>query len=131
MGDQSEHNNISDYLPDPLPRFTIGEAIHHWRYGYRGLVVDFDLRCLADDEWYLHHKVQPDRDQPWYHVLVDGSTAVTYAAEEHLELDDSEQPVHHPLVPHLFDYIQDGRYERNDTLWPGWHELNKPSDPEE
>ncbi len=109
----------TEYFPDRLPRFEVGQPVRHRRYGYRGLVVDFDMRCQADDDWYYSNQTQPDRDQPWYHVLVDGSTSVTYAAETSLDADETDQPVHHPLVPHLFRHFKDGRYERNETPWPG------------
>lgn len=109
-----------DYFPDPVPRFAPGELVQHRRYHYRGLVVDFDVRCRAHKAWYERNRTQPERDQPWYHVLVDGSTLVTYAAETSLDADTSGQPVHHPLVPQLFDGFENGRYERNGTPWPGW-----------
>jgi heat shock protein HspQ len=109
-----------DFFPDALPRFSPGQLVKHRRYGYRGVVVDFDVRCQADEQWYQKNQTQPDREQPWYHVLVDGSTYVTYAAEVNLEPDHEDQPIHHPLVPHLFERFEGGEYERNDTPWPGW-----------
>ena len=55
------------------PVFESGQLVRHRRYGYRGVVVDRDEFCQADDEWYSKNQTQPNRDQPWYHVLVDGS----------------------------------------------------------
>ena len=115
----------SDYFPGPLPRFAPGQLVEHRRYRYRGVVVDFDLRCRAHEAWYQKNRTQPQRDQPWYHVLVDGSTIVTYAAETSLEPDTLGQPIHHPMVPRLFEAFLEGRYERNSTPWPGW--VMKPS----
>jgi heat shock protein HspQ len=54
----------------------------------------------------------PPRDLPWYHVLVDGSDQETYVAEGNLELDDTEQPIDHPLVAMFFDELKEGRYVR-------------------
>lgn len=113
-------SKINDYFPEDPPRFAIGQLVRHHRYDYRGLIVDFDVCCKADDQWYENNRTQPDREQPWYHVLIDGSTAVTYAAQANLKLDTSNQPIHHPLVPHLFTHFDDGWYERNDRQWPGW-----------
>ena len=113
-------------FPLDVPRFLIGQLVRHRRYGYRGVVVDFDIRCIASDDWYEANQTQPDRDQPWYHVLVDGSTYVTYAAEENLLADDTDQPIHHPLVPHLFAAFDGQRYRRNDTPWPGWDGADSP-----
>lgn len=89
--------------------YAIGQIIHHRQYGYRGVVVTADARCAAPDEWYLRNRTQPDRDQPWYHVLTDGGDE-TYVAEENLELDSSGAPVNHPLIPRLFPTFSSGRY---------------------
>ena len=120
MGQGSEQPQQSDYFPDELPLYKPGHLVKHRQYGYRGVVVDFDMACQADDGWYEHNRTRPDRAQPWYHVLVDGATAVTYAAQENLKPDDEAQPVHHPLVPHFFKDFENGGYERNDSVWPGW-----------
>jgi len=99
------------------PRFRPGELIQHRRYGYRGVIVDFDPRCMADEAWYQANQTQPDRDQPWYHVLVDGAAHTTYVAQENLEPDPSGAPVRHPLVDYFFSEFRDGVYRRNDTPW--------------
>lgn len=111
--------NGDDYFPDTLPAFEVGQLVRHNRYRYRGVVVDFDMRCQADDKWYQRNRTQPDRDQPWYHVLVDGSTMTTYAAEENLDPDNGDDPIDHPFVQHFFGSFEDGRYIRNDRPWPG------------
>lgn len=98
--------------------FEPGQLVRHRRYGYRGVVVAFDPACQADDDWYLANRSQPDRDQPWYHVLVHDSTQVTYAAQNSLLEDDSEKEVTHPFVEHFFSRFQDGFYVRNDRPWP-------------
>jgi len=99
-------------------RFEAGQLVRHRRYGYRGVVVAFDHRCLASEHWYRSNKSQPGREQCWYHVLVDGGTHTTYAAEENLEPDDSPMEVRHPLIAHFFSAFADGRYVRNDRPWP-------------
>ena len=105
---------------EDLPAYEPGQIVRHRRYGYRGLIVDFDMRCRATDSWYLANQTQPDRNQPWYHVLVDGSDRVTYAAEQNLSADRLHQPVDHPLIDHLFEPFDRGRYRRNDRHWPGF-----------
>lgn len=102
----------------PVARFSVGQIVSHVRYGYRGVVVAFDLRCQADDDWYQGNRTQPGRDQPWYHVLVDGGTHTTYAAETSLTDAPDETPVVHPLVPAYFSGFEDGRHVRNDREWP-------------
>jgi heat shock protein HspQ len=110
---------IPDFFDDRLPTFAIGQRVRHKTYGYRGIVVDFDVTCHADDEWYRSNKTQPDRDQPWYHVLVHNSAGNTYAAEESLVPDVSQEPIAHPLIHEFFEVQAEG-YDRNDLIWPSW-----------
>lgn len=117
--------SIPDFFPDVLPRLQSGQRVRHKRYGYRGIVVDFDMACQADEAWYHANEHQPDPNQPWYHVLVHGSEGNTYAAEENLIPDTGHEPIHHPLLREYFDLhepVSPGPivYRRNDTLWPGW-----------
>lgn len=111
---------IPDYFPDDLPSFQIGQRVRHRRYGYRGVVVDFDVSCHADPEWYQANATQPDTNQPWYHVLVHDSTGNTYVAQENLLPDEDDQAVTHPLIEEFFTSYTHGVYQRNDTLWPSW-----------
>ena len=92
-------------------RYTIGQIIHHRHYDYRGVIVETDGECRANDAWYRHNRTQPTRDQPWYHVLVDGGNE-TYVAEENLELDARGEKVKHPLLDKMFPTFYDGRYYR-------------------
>ncbi len=100
--------------------FRVGQIVHHLRYGYRGVVVGYDPTCQADDAWYTFqiqgkgHK--PTKQQPWYHVLVDGSTNQTYVAEQNLESGDSSWPIDHPMVYRFFATFHDGRYHQ-----PSWN----------
>ena len=104
--------------PPPRPIFEPGQLVQHRRYGYRGVVVGRDESCQADAAWYANNQTQPDRDQPWYHVLVHGSLTCTYAAAENLMADLSGRPIDHPMVPHFFSEFVDGHYVRNDEPWP-------------
>ncbi len=109
---------VPDYFPDELPLFMPGTLVRHRRYGYRGVVVDFDMSCHADDEWYHANPSHPERDQPWYHVLVHGSTINTYAAQENLIADATGGQIDHPLIQHFFEGIDSLGYRRNAELWP-------------
>jgi heat shock protein HspQ len=71
------------------PKFEPGEIIQHLKYAYRGVIVEFDSTCQATDDWYQSNQTQPDRNQPWYHVLVDGNQQVTYVAQSKLSYDTS------------------------------------------
>ena len=102
----------------PSPVFEPGQLVRHRRYGYRGVVVARDDSCQADDAWYARNQTQPDQNQPWYHVLVDGSSSCTYAAAENLVTDSIALPVTHPFVSLFFSAFRNGVYVRNDKLWP-------------
>jgi len=116
----NKSTSVGSFFPDQLPHFQIGQLVCHRQYSYRGVVVDFDMRCMAGDDWYRSNRTHPDPSQPWYHVLVDGSTATTYAAQKNLDLDIGHKPVAHPLLEHFFESFADGQYKRNDRQWLSW-----------
>lgn len=100
-------------------RFEIGTLIQHRRYGYRGVVVAVDETCRADEAWYKKNQTQPERDQPWHHVLVHGSPSVTYAAGQNLMTDSELAEIHHPLLAEFFSSFDGDKYVRNERPWPG------------
>ena len=89
--------------------FSVGELVWHKLFDYRGVVIDVDPVFMGTEEWYEQMAMsQPPKDQPWYHVLVDRSTATTYAAQKNLDLDIGHKPVAHPLLEHFFESFADG-----------------------
>ncbi|MFT5155012.1 MAG: heat shock protein HspQ [Planctomycetota bacterium] len=100
-------------------QFAVGQLVRHRRYGYRGVIVAYDPRCAAADDWYSSNQTQPNRDQAWYHVFVHESVHVTYAAQTSLQADTESAPIMHPLVPMYFDGLVGGRYKRNGRAWEG------------
>ena len=93
-----------------MPRFEPGQMVHHTRYDYRGLVVAYDPTCRAEDAWYLRNRTQPHRNQPWYHVVVDAASHMTYVAEENLEPDPLRTPVENPMLARFEMHYHTGRY---------------------
>ena len=113
-----QDNSKQDNNPTK-PNFKTGQLVRHKRYGYRGVIVDFDPTCKADQQWYQSNQTQPEQNQPWYHVLVHNSDQVTYPAQSSLTEDTSNQPIEHPLLSHFFsEFMLDGKYLRNDRPWP-------------
>ena len=104
----------------PSARFRTGQLVQHRRYDYRGVIVAVDPCCQAPQSWYRRNQTLPDRQQPWYHVLVDGRDTTTYTAQTSLQPDASKSPVENPLVSIFFSSFQNGCYERNDRPWEGW-----------
>lgn len=96
-------------------KFSVGDLIHHRLSNYRGVIVDVDWNFQGTEEWYdTVAKSRPPKDKPWYHVLVHGSDHSTYVAERHLQADDSDDPIKHPMLEQFFSRFDDGRYIRID-----------------
>ncbi|MBI3927197.1 MAG: heat shock protein HspQ [Armatimonadetes bacterium] len=100
------------------PLYSPGQLVRHRHHGYRGVIVDYDLKCTADELWYRSSRAQPDRNQPWYRVLVDDTEKVGYVAETSLSPDESSKEVNHPYVVYFFSKFEDGVYFRNSLPWP-------------
>lgn len=91
--------------------FSPGDLVHHRLFDYRGVVVDVDPIFAASEAWYDQvARSRPPKDEPWYHVIVDGAMHMTYVAQQNLEADSTGTPIQHPLVEHFFDRFEDGRY---------------------
>jgi heat shock protein HspQ len=96
-------------------RFGIGDLVHHRIFDYRGVVVDVDPDFQSTEEWYeAVARSRPPKDKPWYHVLVHRAEHSTYVAEQNLEPDDSDTPIHHPMIEHFFSRFENGRYVGDD-----------------
>ena len=107
---------------DNKPKFQTGDIMSHIKYGYRGVIVHTDLHFQGDGNWYLSNQTHPNKEQPWYFVLVDGNQRVTYVAEENLKLDSSGITIVHPMLNLFFSGFNSelNQYIRNDVPWnPG------------
>lgn len=98
--------------------YHVGQLIDHQRYQYQGVIVDSDLCFMGSDSWYQSNTTQPEKLQPWYHVLVNQSTTTTYAAESSLLESKTFNEISHPYIPFFFDGFENNRYVRNDRPWP-------------
>lgn len=98
-------------------KFRIGQLVHHLKFGYRGVIVDVDPVFENSDEWYEEvAKSRPPKDQPWYHVLPDQNTNMTYVAERHLEPDTELTPIRHPELDDYFESFDGEHYVSVDKL---------------
>ncbi len=94
-------------------RFSVGDLIHHRLFDYRGVIVDVDQTFQGSEEWYQSvARSRPPRNQPWYHVLVDGSDHTTYVAERNLAAEDRLEPIKHPMLENFFSEFKNGKYLR-------------------
>ncbi|MEM9256712.1 MAG: heat shock protein HspQ [Pseudomonadota bacterium] len=98
-------------------KFAVGQLVSHRLFEYRGVIVDVDATCQASDDWYNQMaRSRPPKNRPWYHVLVHDATHMTYVAERNLQVDESAQPIRHPLLEDFFVAFDDGRYISADPV---------------
>ena len=92
-------------------KFHPGQIILHRKFAYRGVIFDADAHFSASPAWYdAVARSRPPKDAPWYHVLVDGSDAITYVAERHLKASKDLSRISHPLIDVYFQDFSDGQY---------------------
>ena len=87
-------------------KFSIGNVVKHKRFDFRGVIYDVDFKFNNSEEWYqsIPKDVRPKKNQPYYHLLAENNeiTYEAYVSEQNLILDDSEEPIKHPLINEIF-----------------------------
>ena len=87
-------------------KFSIGSIVKHKHFDFRGVIYDVDFEFNNSEEWYqsIPKEVRPRKDQPFYHLLAESNdvTYEAYVSEQNLLVDDSKQPVRHPLISEIF-----------------------------
>ena len=87
-------------------KFSIGDIVKHKHFDFRGVIYDVDFKFNNSEEWYqsIPKNVRPRKDQPFYHLLAenDDVTYEAYVSEQNLLMDDSEEPIKHPLINEIF-----------------------------
>jgi len=80
-------------------RFNIGEIVIHKRQGYRGVVIDIDPLFQASGEYNpRNHRREFAKRNPWYRILVDSSSQMTYVEETMITKDLSEKNIENPNI---------------------------------
>jgi len=104
-------------MKSKIANYTVGQVIHHRLFHYRGVIVDVDPSFQNTDEWYaIMAKSNPNKNQPWYHILVDNTDYVTYVAEQNLETDAAGGPISHPDLEKHFEVDKLGDYRLKRSL---------------
>ena len=91
-------------------KFNIGDVVIHKRIRYRAVVVDVDPLFQASGKYNPqadHHEFATRN--PWYLLLVDESSQMTYVEECLLIPDTSQQPVNNPNIRNYL-MEQEGNY---------------------
>ena len=87
-------------------KFEIGQIVKHRYFDFRGVIFDVDPEFDNTEEWYqsIPAQVRPKKDQPFYHLLAESNdvTYEAYVSEQNLLIDNSKQPVRHPLINEIF-----------------------------
>ncbi len=92
-------------------KFQVGEVVQHKLFDYLGVVFDVDPIFSGTEEWYQQMaRSRPPKDEPWYHVLVDGAGHTTYVAERNIEPAAEPRPIAHALADHYFSGFDGQRY---------------------
>ena len=89
-----------------IAKFSIGTIVKHRHFDFRGVIYDVDFEFNNSEEWYqsIPKEVRPRKDQPFYHLLAESNelTYEAYVSEQNLLIDNSKQPVKHPLINEIF-----------------------------
>tara|TARA_Y100000992_G_scaffold34626_1_gene19411 strand:- start:426 stop:746 length:321 start_codon:yes stop_codon:yes gene_type:complete len=87
-------------------KFSIGEVVKHRHFDFRGVIYDVDFEFNNSEEWYqsIPKDVRPKKNQPFYHLLAESNevTYEAYVSEQNLLIDNSNEPVKHPLIEEIF-----------------------------
>ena len=87
-------------------KFSIGNVVKHKFLNFRGVIFDLDPSFNNTEEWYnsIPKDFRPKKDQPFYHLLAESNdvTYEAYVSEQNLLLDNSKEPVKHPLIEEIF-----------------------------
>ena len=86
-------------------KFSIGNIVKHKHFNFRVVIYDVDFEFNNSEEWYLSipKNVRPKKDQPFYHLLAENNdiSYEAYVSEQNLMLDDSNEPIKHPIINDL------------------------------
>ena len=104
--DNFEKTDITPNVIIVSPIFNIGDVVKHRLYQFRGVIVDIDPEFANSEEWYqsIPEGSRPKKDQPFYHLLAENDeiTYEAYVSEQNLLMDDSDEPIKHPLIEEIF-----------------------------
>ena len=97
-------------------KFSIGDVVKHRHFNFRGVIYDVDFEFNNSEEWYesIPKDVRPKKDQPFYHLLAENNeiTYEAYVSEQNLIVDNSKEPIRHPMVNDVFsEKIGSGYYK--------------------
>lgn len=100
----------------PEIKYRVGQVIKHKKWGYRGVIVGWDERARAPENWIatMHGPSNPHwRTQPNYCILVDtrdrATPQFTYVPQENLQIIQQTKIIH-PAVDEYFENFDGTQY---------------------
>ncbi|WP_043873661.1 heat shock protein HspQ [Legionella massiliensis] len=88
-------------------KFNVGELVIHIGQGYRAVIIDVDPLFQASGRYNPQaYKREFATRNPWYRLLVDGSSQMTYVEECLLKHDPSQLAIDNPIVK---EYLHEQR----------------------
>lgn len=94
-------------------KFNVGDRVIHKQHGYRAVIIDVDpyFRASGRPNPQAIKREFATRN-PWYRLLVDKSSHMTYVEECLLIMDPSKKAIKNP---NLKDYLHEshGKYLNN------------------
>ena len=93
-------------MEEKKAKFAIGAIVKHKIHPFRGVIFDVDPTFSNTEEWWnsIPQNYRPKKDQPFYHLLAENNeiTYEAYVSEQNLIIDNSGEPIRHPLVNEVF-----------------------------
>ena len=93
-------------MEEKKAKFAIGSIVKHKIHPFRGVIFDVDPTFSNTEEWWnsIPKNFRPKKDQPFYHLLAENDeiTYEAYVSEQNLLMDDSDEPIKHPLIEEIF-----------------------------
>lgn len=96
-----------------VAKFNVGDRVIHIGQCYRAVIIDVDPFFQASGRYNPQaSKREFAMRNPWYRLLVDGSSLMTYVEECLLKKDPSQLTIDNPNVKQYLDERQ-GSYHSN------------------
>ncbi|KTD66329.1 heat shock protein HspQ [Legionella spiritensis] len=94
-------------------KFNVGEFVIHQQHGYRAIIIDVDPVFQASGHYNPQACKRPFASRnPWYRLLVDKSSHISYVEECHLARDMDTHNIENPNVSQYLIEKQ-GNFHRN------------------
>lgn len=96
---------------DKIAKFNVGDCVIHKQQNYRAVIIDIDpfFQASGTNNPRARSSEFANRN-PWYRLLVDESSQMTYVEESLLEKDPSALAINNPQLG-LYLCEQEGAYQ--------------------